>query len=294
MDARVDESVSLPQEKSTNDRSIVHIPAPIRFGLRLGSWISPALGAEMARQLFFRPIRAGYRKEQKAILATAQHISLEVRQRRVQAYCWGNGPTVVLIHGWGGHSGQMTEFVKPLTEAGYRVVAVDAPGHGRSRRGMSSLIHFADAIEAAAFAFGPIHAVIAHSLGAAATVQAMLRGVSIDRAVFIALRAHLSSYWHIFRDAAGMSEEVWTIMQIRTERWLNISYDNLHPINHAPRMTTPLLVLHGKADRLNPLSEGETLAAAWPNAEFKAFDCGHMAILRDGQALLAARDFVRG
>jgi pimeloyl-ACP methyl ester carboxylesterase len=293
MDVRFADSASLPSRNSTNDRSIVRIPAPIRLGFHAASRISPVLGAEVARQLFFRPMRMGYRKEQRAVLAKARHVLLEVRQRRVHAYCWGEGPAVLLMHGWGGHSGQMTEFVMPLTKAGYRVVAIDAPAHGRSRGGLSSLIHFADAVEAAASTFGPIHAVVAHSFGAAATVQAMLRGVSIGRAVFIAPQSRISGYWDIFRAALGMSDKVWTLMRARSERWLKTRYDDLHPVNHARRMTTPLLILHGTTDRMTPISEGEKLAAAWPGAELKPLDCGHIAILRDWRALLAARDFIK-
>jgi pimeloyl-ACP methyl ester carboxylesterase len=293
MDVRFADSASFPHKNSTNDRSIVRIPAPVRLTFKAASRISPVLGAEMARQLFFRPMRMGYRKEQRAVLAKARHVSLDVRQRRVRAYCWGEGPTVLLMHGWGGHSGQMTEFVAPLTKAGYRVVAIDAPAHGRSPGGLSSLVHFSDAVQEAAAAFGPVHAVVAHSFGAAATVQAMLRGVSIGRAVFVAPQSRISGYWEIFRAALGMSDKVWTVMRSRSERWLKTSYDALHPIDHAPRMTTPLLILHGTADRMTPFSEGEKLAAAWPGAQLKPLDGGHIAILADWRALLAARDFIK-
>ena len=293
MGARVAELISSSSKKSTNDRSIVQIPTPIRLGFHAASRISPRLGAEVARQLFFRPMRLPYRQEQRDVLAKAQNVRLDVRQRSVQTYCWGRGPTVLLMHGWGGHAGQMTEFVKPLTQAGYRVVAIDAPAHGRSGGGLSSLVHFADAIVAAASAFGPVHAVVAHSFGAAATVQAMLRGVGIGRAVFIAPQSKISIYWDIFRASLGMSDEVWRVMRARSERWLKVRYDDLHPDAHAPRMKTPLLILHGTADRMTPFSEGEKLAALWPAARLEALDCGHIAILRDWRALIASVDFIK-
>jgi pimeloyl-ACP methyl ester carboxylesterase len=293
MDARVADGVSLSPEKSTTDRSIVRIPPVIRFAFQTASRISPVLGGEMARQLFFRPMRMGYRAEQRAVLAKAQHLTLEVRGHQVQAYCWGEGPTVLLMHGWSGHAGQMTEFVAPLTGAGFRVVAIDAPAHGGSAGRLSSLVHFADAMEAATAAFGPFRAVVAHSFGAAATVQAMLRGMEIGRLVFVAPQARISGYWDLFRAAAGMSEKVWQVMRARSERWLKVSYDDLHPVDHAPRMKTPLLILHGTTDRMTPFSEGEKLAAVWPGAALKPLDCGHIAILRDWRALVAATDFIK-
>ena len=293
MDIRVTDEAYARAEKSTNDRTLLAIPAPIRLGFQLTSRISPRLGAEVARQLFFHPPRAPYRDDQQAILTFAQRALLSVRDRHIQAYCWGHGPVVLLLHGWGGHAGQMTEFVAPLTKAGYRAVALDAPAHGRSDGRLSSIVHFARAIEAAASTFGPLHAIIAHSFGTTAAVQAMAKGLPLNRAVFIAPQARLTGYWQLFRRTLGMSEEVWELMRVRTERWLKIRYDQLHPADIAPRMKAPLLILHGEADRMTPISEGETLARLWPGAEFRALDCGHIAILRDWRTLLAGVDFVK-
>jgi pimeloyl-[acyl-carrier protein] methyl ester esterase len=43
----------------------------------------------------------------------------------------GSGPDLVLIHGWGLHSG-IWDGLLPLLEPHYRVIRVDLPGHGRS------------------------------------------------------------------------------------------------------------------------------------------------------------------
>ena len=45
----------------------------------------------------------------------------------------GSGPDLVLLHGWGLHSGAWTE-VLPLLRESFRVHAIDLPGHGRSAR----------------------------------------------------------------------------------------------------------------------------------------------------------------
>jgi pimeloyl-ACP methyl ester carboxylesterase len=281
-------------KKSTNDRAVLRIPAPVRFGFQAACRISPRLGAEVGRRIFFRPARLAYRDEQRAMLAQAQRLHLTTRERPVQAYCWGEGPTVLLLHGWSGHSGQMTEFVQPLMKAGYRVVALDAPAHGQSAGRLSSVVHFVYAIGAAARVFGPFHGVIAHSFGTLAMVHALLRGIAVKRAVFIAPQAHLHGYWSVFREALGVREEVWEAMRVRTERRLKIQYDDLHPANHAPRMKMPLLILHGTSDRMTPIAEGETLAGLWPGAQFQPLNGGHLGILRDWRAVLASLDFLKG
>src|SRR5919202_857992 len=48
--------------------------------------------------------------------------------------CFGSGPAVILLHGGLGHSGNWGYQVPALTARGYRVVLIDARGHGRSTR----------------------------------------------------------------------------------------------------------------------------------------------------------------
>lgn len=44
---------------------------------------------------------------------------------------YGQGETIVMLHGWGMHTGVWREFAQELAHS-YRVVCVDLPGHGRS------------------------------------------------------------------------------------------------------------------------------------------------------------------
>jgi len=294
MDARAAEQPAIGQNNSTSDRAIIRIPAVIRFGFQTISRISPKLAAEAARQIFFRPPRVAYRGEQHAVLANAQQGFLDLRKGRVRVYCWGDGPAVLLLHGWGGHSGQMTEFVAPLTKAGYRIVAIDAPAHGQSSGRLSSIIHFADAIAAAASSAGPLHAIIAHSLGTTAAVHALTNGLTVRRAVFLAPQARLTGYWQAFRQSLGMSEPVWQRMTAISENWLKVRFADLHPADIAPRMKTPVLILHGTSDRMTPVAQGKELAALWPDAEFQAVEAGHLSILRDWRVVLSSLEFIKG
>src|SRR5262249_59183629 len=68
---------------------------------------------------------------------------------RLASYIWeGGGPTVVLVHGWNGTSGDLSAFVGPLRDTGRRVVAIDLPAHGRSSGRFSDLTEAAAAVEA--------------------------------------------------------------------------------------------------------------------------------------------------
>ncbi|MGZ5446135.1 MAG: alpha/beta hydrolase [Thermoanaerobaculia bacterium] len=56
----------------------------------------------------------------------------ETVRRLQRAWSWGEGPAVLLVHGWGGHAAQFQSFVEPLVRAGFRAIAFDAPSHGSS------------------------------------------------------------------------------------------------------------------------------------------------------------------
>src|SRR5579872_4841346 len=53
---------------------------------------------------------------------------------RIWYASYGAGPPVILMHGGLGHSGNWGFQVPALVESGYRVVAIDSRGHGRSTR----------------------------------------------------------------------------------------------------------------------------------------------------------------
>jgi len=51
---------------------------------------------------------------------------------------YGDGEPLVLLHGWGMHSGIWNNIVPPLSQH-FRVYCVDLPGHGRSKRRLGAL-----------------------------------------------------------------------------------------------------------------------------------------------------------
>ena len=53
---------------------------------------------------------------------------------------------MVLVHGWGSRAGRFSGMARALAGSGFRVVAYDAPAHGRSTGRLASLPEFARAL----------------------------------------------------------------------------------------------------------------------------------------------------
>jgi pimeloyl-ACP methyl ester carboxylesterase len=271
----------------------IAVPAWIRTTFRLAASVAPRSAVSLARRLLFRPPRARLRADEREVLETALQFTVSVDGGRVAGYAWGAGPTLLLVHGWGGHAGHMTSFVVPAVAAGFRVVALDLPAHGTSDGRVASLVHFARALERAGALVGPLRGVIAHSLGAAATTYAISRGLPAGRAAFLAPASRFGTMWDRFKAGLGVPEDVFEQVLRDSEAWLGVQLDGLEPVALAPAMTTPLLVLHAEDDREVACEEGAELAARWPGAVFRRLGgVGHRRILRHGPSIEAAVAFV--
>ncbi len=286
----------MPAPKSTIVRlSRAALLPSIRTAFTILGHAAPGLAATWALELFFTPRGRRGSRRIRALLADARRFDVRVRGQRVAAWSWGDGPAVYLVHGWAGVGGQLAAFVPALTAHGFRAVAFDAPGHGASEGRRSSIVHFANALQALTAQEGRAHAVIAHSLGAAATVRAITRGVGIERAVFIGPTGGPRDWSERFRRQLGVPPHVMTAMRERSERWLGARWEDFDVPLLARRQSAPLLILHDRDDDEVPWSDGAAIAEAWPGARLvTTTGLGHRRILRDERVVSQAVAFVKG
>ncbi len=266
-------------------------PPWFRSGFRFFCAVAPSAAVHVAHRLYFAPRRGRVRDGERQVLDRATRESFEVDGGKVVAHIWGEGPAVLLAHGWGGHAGQMTSLADALVKAGFRAVALDFPGHGASEGKLSSLVHFSRSMEQAAKIFSP-HGLIAHSAGAAAATYAMTRGLSPARAVFFAPVTEYEPTWDQFRTDLGVSDAVWFKMQRDAEKRLDANFESMQPKSIAPNMTIPLLVVHDADDLEVAFDQGEKMSRCWPQATMLRTErLGHVRVLHDPQTVSSAVAF---
>jgi pimeloyl-ACP methyl ester carboxylesterase len=266
----------------------------LRGALSLLTRVSPSLAAAFAERLFFTPPPAR-RSRGLALLRAATPFRLDVDGSSVVAWRWGSGPAVGLLHGWGGRAAQLTAFVEPLLARGFSVVALDAPGHGRSGRGLSSAPQFARALRAVADEVGGLHGVAAHSLGAAAAVLAMRDGMHVARVVMLGAAADPPQWVHQFAGRLGLPARVVDELRARSERRLGLSWGELHVPTLAASCEAQLLVIHDRDDAEVPIEDASAIVAATPRATLlETTGLGHNRLLRDPGVIARAVDFLTG
>ena len=268
-------------QKSTNVRSS---SVSLRV-LRAASGALPGVVGPLANRLFFTPPRAKHFETAAAAWEQAKTFRVRARGRWLRAYKLGSGPAVLVQHGWGGRTTQLSPIIGALVDAGYAVLAVDAPGHGASGWSpASSIVHFADAIEAVVAAHGPVVGAVAHSLGAAAVALATQRSAPLQAAVLLAPFARPGAFHRGYLRHIGLPPAAVLATQARAERALGVRFDALNLPETLRAAKT--VVIHDAADRMVPLASSEDLVAALPGATLvRTEGLGHNRILSDPSVL---------
>lgn len=265
----------------------------LRGAMGVLSRTAPDAASRVAMDLFMKPRRYARPEREREVLATATRFQVTVDGHPVQAWRWGTGPAVLLVHGWEGRGAQLAAFVQPLTAAGHSVVTFDAPGHGESGGSRSSLPHFAWSVRAVADAAGGVSAVLAHSLGCAATTLTVRDGLAVQRLVYVSPPLDPSDYVARFGDILNITTPVLDRMKHRIEQRFQRKWAEYSLAAMAPAMTTPLLVIHDRDDEDTSWQDGAALAQAWPGARLlTTAGLGHRRILRDPSVVAAATQFV--
>jgi pimeloyl-ACP methyl ester carboxylesterase len=259
--------------------------------------VAPAVGARWAETLWFTVPRARARPERQT--PPGQPFHVPVNGHRIAGEAWGTGPSVYLVHGWGGWGWQLEGFVGPLVERGHRVVAFDAPGHGasdpgRAGPGRSTILEFADALTAVVAANGPAHAVVAHSLGATSAAFAMCGGLQVERAAFVAPMADPLPYTRTFAGRLGFGERVRTRLVDRIERRVGMPLSAFDvPAMAGEIATPPLLLVHDRQDAETGWSDSAAIAHSWPHTRLVTTSgLGHRRILRTPAVVTEVVEFV--
>jgi pimeloyl-ACP methyl ester carboxylesterase len=265
--------------------------------------VAPGVGARWAEHLWFTVPAARGRRDRQA--APGRPFQVRVHGRAVAGEVWGgrpadgDPPVVYLVHGWGGWRWQLDGFVAPLVEAGFRVVAFDAPSHGASDPGpsgpgRSTVLELADALAAVVAAMGPAHAVVAHSLGATAAAFALRGGLPVERAAFLAPMADPLPYTRTFAGRLGFGERVRTRLVDRIERRVGLPLSAFDVPAMAEQVATPpLLLVHDRQDAETGWADSAAIARSWPRCRLVTTGgLGHRRILRAPAVIAEVVEFV--
>ena len=265
--------------------------------LRAAHGIAPAVGTRLALRLFFTPLPLKTTARRRPVPAPwrAERFPLEggsaVLWRRPDVEgdpTHRDRPLVLLVHGWGGDAMQMRTLGDAIAQAGFAPLLLDFPGHGRSDGWRSTLPQFVRTLFAVQARVGPLHAVVAHSLGALAAAHAAAKGLAVERLALISASPPPAKVISWFAHGFGVGEVLARRMKQTIEGIEGMPLEQFEPAWLGARLSQPTLVVHDAADRAAPLAAGKGLAKALANARLMVTDgLGHRRGLNDAQVIEA-------
>lgn len=271
-----------------------------RWGLGASQQLWPALAVRAAYRLFGTPLPPKWVSRRRK-WSPDWHIeqwpfedaSVTMYSRPVAPA----GPVVLLVHGWGGHAGQMLALAEVLSAQGLRPVIVEMPAHGRSSGSVTNLPQFARVLEYVTARLQQqghtLRAVVAHSLSANAGAYAASRGLAAGRLVLLAPPASPLEYTRLFAHVFGLRESTRAAMQRRIEAREGILMPQFEPAMVGPRIALPTLVVHDRQDSINRFADGVAYSEAIAGARLVATEgLGHRKILKDDEVLREVAAFL--
>jgi pimeloyl-ACP methyl ester carboxylesterase len=147
----------------------------------------PDLGA-MVTAVIDKATMPGRTREPRvaAELADAERVDVATSHGAIAAWRVGDGPAVLLVHGWRDSARLWDPLMARLRARGRAFVALDLPAHGFSEGDRCLTAEVPDAVRAAAAALGPVDAAVAHSFASAGTAMAVAEGLAVKSLVLIA------------------------------------------------------------------------------------------------------------
>ena len=278
----------------TGRNSDPHILRMLRCGFRVLDKTAPGVGGRWAYWLWFRTHRFPESQREHHYRNIAKKIPFEYAGKPLAVYTWGEGPVVLLAHGWNGRATQLWRFIDPLVKSGFRAVAFDMPAHGRSAGKSTDLFKMAGAMRLVANGFDPLHGIIAHSLSNAALVIAIRDGLKANKAICISPPAQSTLMLKNYAEALELSPEIQTrLFDLFEQNYGAEVWKQTSAGENVSKLTIPALVIHDKNDREVPWDEGELIARNWPGAElYTTESLGHRRILRNREVITKSLTFL--
>lgn len=260
------------------------LPVAQRLGiaaLNAAAWVMPRTAGRIGYDIFCTPPGGTALDDAEKKLAAklaplfeeAEPYRVETPGALVHAYRWRTDQPqsrgqVLLIHGWTAQAMVMGLFVRPLLLAGFDVVAIDLPGHGKSGGNRLSMLIGANAVLALNEAVGPFAALVTHSFGglvASLAVEGgspLTRQLPIERLVLIAAPNSLRIATKQFSDELGFGARLHRRLELEIEARASRNIEDITAGKLLRKTGKPVLLIHDRDDEAVAFSEAEAIVAA--------------------------------
>ena len=269
----------------------------VRTKFKLLSSISKRKAAGKAFELFCTP-QFRTKKDLPPVFKKSEKIEFPFEGNIVRGYRWNHPSSkkALILHGYESSVINFENYIEPLIQKGYEVLAFDAPAHGRSTGRSITVISYKNLVHHIWNNYGPIDSFITHSLGGLTLSLALeeIKHSPATRIVLIAPAAEtktaIDNFFKLLKLDAEVRKEFNRIIEEqggKSPDWYSIS-------RVAPKLKGQVLFLQDKDDQMTPVSDVKPIMDKnYPNFKFIISEgLGHRKIYRDEQSFKKIMEFL--
>lgn len=267
-----------------------------KTGLKIISTFFPGYAASLAYRKLNNPQIKKIRPHELAVLDKADKETIKFKGFDIQCYTWKRGDNkVLLIHGWEGQAGNFADLIEKLLENNYTVYAFDAPAHGFSSKGKTSLYQFTELVGLLIKKYS-VKKLVSHSFGGAATTAALFidKDLKIDRYVLFTVPDKYTERINEIAAQTGISSRVKKKLLKRLEKDIKFNLNDWNVSYFVKHINVEnALIIHDTNDAVIPIEQAKNVHLNWTNSEFlEITKTGHLRILRRETVIDAALHFL--
>ena len=188
-----------------------------------------------------------------------------------------------LIHGWEGHAGNFGALISILVESGYKVVAMDAPAHGRSSSGRTNMSQFKQLVSKMMKDLRP-KVVVSHSFGSVTTIMALSQNenIPVDKWIAVTTPHDYKHFLGQVQEKIGATDQTMSkvIEKVESDFASKVDQMNMDYFNDKIQHVNDILIVHSKNDRILPIESARLTANALTQSRLLELEnYGHNSIL---------------
>ena len=272
------------------------------LGLNLVSYLRNEWAADILSNIWFTVFKSKPKLWVSEFWQRADScVEVQLEDKSIPVSFWGQGPLVVMMHGWSGSGVQFRRLIPGLVEAGYQVAAFDAPTHGSNPGKHSHLLEFSDSLVAIQQQIGPVDTVMAHSLGGMAAVVASQRGLSARQMVLFGPHLDLQKMYQSYSDLLDLNPK----LSNRIRDKIGQKMADILGVDDVWALLTPAILLaqsdyqgllvYDNEDEEIPQDQFEAIEQHWQGCRvLKTEGLGHHHILKDETVIESVLAFMSG
>ncbi|MFK7756442.1 MAG: alpha/beta fold hydrolase [Flavobacteriales bacterium] len=252
--------------------------------ISLASRLMPSVVVKYAYYQLTHPQVRKLREHELEILDTALKGWYNYSTTRIRTYIWkGGSKSIMLVHGWEGQAGNFSDLIVALQRENYTIYAFDAPSHGFSDGGSTSLFEFTEVV-AELIKHWKVKYVVSHSFGGVAVTYALKSNPELALTKYALLTTPDKFLERIDQVASqiGITEKVKLKLIERMESETGFLASTLDVSKFVQEIKVcEALIIHDRNDRVIPLTQSQNVNKNWENSLLEVLEgTGHFRILR--------------